>query len=324
MATANAWSDTDKDAAVVLTNSDRTARCSTTAGTGVRSTQRQLYATTGKWYAEFVVDNRASSDWTAGMSRAALSSNTGAIVDGAGNIKINNIFQTAIGSLANNDVISIAYDSGGNLFWARKNSGVWNNSGTANPDTGVGGFDTSFLAGSGDVPLSFYGLLANTQCTVRTNTADFTIASRPTTNFKSWMNESLVTMPILVAVKGSLVLAGSTTGLRIVRAATVGSVVLSGKVTGLIATRKNVAVAGSVSLGGQTVALRAVRKLAVTTAGYTLTGVSVNLAPRITLVPPSYTDADDFFVADVEVVIAGAVRPAFFSKRPPLAVVAQV
>jgi hypothetical protein len=138
------------------------------------------------------------------------------------------------------------------------------------------------------------------------------------------MNESLVTMPILVAVKGSLVLAGSTTGLRIVRAATVGSVVLSGKVTGLIATRKNVAVAGSISLGGQTVALRAVRKLAVTKASYTLTGSTANLAPRITLVPPSYTDADDFFVADVEVVIAGAVRPAFFSKRPPLAVVAQV
>jgi len=271
---ANAWDKTNKSATVTLSNGDRTARATTTAGQGAKSTQKRLYATAGKWYAEFVCDVRGSSDWACGMSRIALDLTGGAIVDGAGNIKINNVFQTAIGSLANNDVISIAYDSGGNLFWARKNNGVWNNSGTANPATGIGGFDTSFLAGSGDVPLSFYGLLSNTQATVRTQTAMFTQTLSSVSSFKSWMNESLAISYTLSAATGAVTLAGSPTVLRAARkmTASVGTVTLAGTATGLRSARLGASASGALVLNGLPATLRYAHVMAAVKGSFLLNG----------------------------------------------------
>jgi hypothetical protein len=52
---------------------------------------------------------------------------------------------TIAGSVAQGNVQSIAIDFGGKLIWYRINAGNWNNSGTANPATGVGGFSFSTI-----------------------------------------------------------------------------------------------------------------------------------------------------------------------------------
>jgi hypothetical protein len=44
---------------------------------------------------------------------------------------------------ASGDVICIAYDDTAKLIWARLNNNIWNNSGSADPATGVGGFVVS-------------------------------------------------------------------------------------------------------------------------------------------------------------------------------------
>lgn len=74
--------------------------------------------------------------------------------DQAGKIWLNN-FNGCVGAQVAvptaGQTIDIAMDFAGNLLWVRVNGGTWNNSGTANPSTGVGGFDLT-CAGTATPP----------------------------------------------------------------------------------------------------------------------------------------------------------------------------
>src|SRR4029077_13475902 len=65
-----------------------------------------------------------------------------------GNLLVDGVIQTGkgIGVPVSGDVIGVAVDFTNHLAWFRRNSGNWNNDGTANPATGVGGI--TIAAGS--------------------------------------------------------------------------------------------------------------------------------------------------------------------------------
>jgi hypothetical protein len=48
-----------------------------------------------------------------------------------------------VGALTAGDVVCLAIDHPNQRLWFRKNGGNWNNSGTANPATNIGGFNIS-------------------------------------------------------------------------------------------------------------------------------------------------------------------------------------
>ncbi len=79
-------------------------------------------------------------------------------------------------TFANNDILSFALDIDAALLWVRVNAGNWNNSGTANPATGVGGLAVPMLFSGANNGLVFPGCnLGNTsKSTMRLLSADFT------------------------------------------------------------------------------------------------------------------------------------------------------
>lgn len=60
-----------------------------------------------------------------------------------GLVRVNNQTLATISNYVAGDVVCIAFDPGSKLIWFRVNNGSWNNDGTANPATGVGGIDTN-------------------------------------------------------------------------------------------------------------------------------------------------------------------------------------
>lgn len=63
----------------------------------------------------------------------------------AGGVEINNTTVHTIQTFTQSDVLQMAVDLTNKLIWFNVNNGNWNNSGAANPATGVGGFSLSTL-----------------------------------------------------------------------------------------------------------------------------------------------------------------------------------
>lgn len=142
------WSTTDKSN-TNLTNGNLTATSSAINGSGRASSAGQ---SSGKYYWEYTYVNVSQTTTGAGFGStgAALPINTtqaGATgLGGGGGMFVNGVSQGSLSTRANGDVIGIAVDLTANLIWYRiAPSGNWNNSGTANPATGVGGFNISAL-----------------------------------------------------------------------------------------------------------------------------------------------------------------------------------
>jgi hypothetical protein len=64
----------------------------------------------------------------------------------AGDILLNGGSIATVQASVVGDKVWLATDIDGKLIWVRINNGNWNNSGTANPDTGTGGISISSLA----------------------------------------------------------------------------------------------------------------------------------------------------------------------------------
>jgi hypothetical protein len=123
----------------------------TTAGGGVRST---IGYSAGKYYWENTIGVFNSGNSGVGVASSIASlPNMGATGTQAaflypdGTIYINTTSAgISLGARSQGDVIGIALDVTAKLVWFRVSpSGLWNNSGTANPATGVGGFSCSVL-----------------------------------------------------------------------------------------------------------------------------------------------------------------------------------
>jgi hypothetical protein len=194
--TADAWNINDKTANLTLSNSDRTATSTNATDAAARSTKTRPYTggADGAYYAEFLL---GSATTVYGVGICPM---TSGVTTGADCVYLNcwsgEVFLqgTPIGDLATTfttgDVVSMAWNAVSGDVWFRKNAGNWNNSGTADPATGTGGFAASYLFDS--YALWTISTFSGTVNTVRTKFAQFT-QSVPT-GFSSWMGE--VKLPV--------------------------------------------------------------------------------------------------------------------------------
>lgn len=115
----------------------------------------------GKFYVEFLPVAGASRGLGVGVIKqtqsrlvgsGSLNSTGCALALGPGfqaGININNAIVGSFGTMANGTVVGMAIDITGKLIWFRNGAaGNWNNSGPANPATGVGGLSIAALTGN--------------------------------------------------------------------------------------------------------------------------------------------------------------------------------
>lgn len=163
---ASSWNPADAGTAITLSNSNTTATTNTTLETGVRSI---VSNSSGKLYAEFTSTSAMASFWGVGIASSTWNFTSSTIGSGTssvswstgGTVFFNNAsIGTAQGATASGSVISMAVDLGADLIWFRVNGGNWNNNGSANPATGVGGF--SIAGFSGGAGFTAFGDLGTT------------------------------------------------------------------------------------------------------------------------------------------------------------------
>ena len=185
----SAWNNTDKRN-LTLSNNDKTASTSAFVSAGVRSTTVYPSGSSGKFYAELAIQ---SISFYAGIADTTIDANqNGSLkafaVRETGAVSINGTSSgfPNLGSLSGTNTLCIAWDSDAKLVWFRKNAENWNNSGTANPATGIGGLSVSFAA---DINHAlWYQTGGNSEIvTIRTEVADFT--SSVPSGFTSWIGE---------------------------------------------------------------------------------------------------------------------------------------
>ena len=196
----DAWDDTRFEHTLyTFTDSNRTAiKNSGTAGTVISQASHDV----GKYFASFTCHAGSSPDIDIGLWDG-LAESSGYPSAGwwyntvSGEVGI--IPASAIGDVGasgDGDIVDIAVDLTTWKLWGRVNGGDWNSSGTADPTTGVGGFDMS------GTKLAEYYLYNNAGVsgygwTVNTGTVEFTYA--PPSGFSNWYgspNTELTASPL--------------------------------------------------------------------------------------------------------------------------------
>jgi hypothetical protein len=150
--TTTAWNPSDKSSGITLSNGNLTATMVSGGNSSVRSVANK---TSGKYYAEYTWSTLNTQSYV-GISLASTlisdmaNSFLSTVMAGSnGNIHVNGGGGGSFSTSGNGDTVCIAVDFTNNRFWARTNSGNWNNSGTADPATNTGGIDISSIAWSG-------------------------------------------------------------------------------------------------------------------------------------------------------------------------------
>jgi len=163
------------------------------AYTGARSTATK---TTGKYYFEFTGGGNPSTQGQVGLIRSTSAyGDTGGgsngcfwfITFGPGYIYSNNGAATVNMAVSTtpSDRICCAIDLDARLVWFRKNGGNWNNSGTANPATGIGGL--AVQATIALAPFVYFDVAAGTTsdtCTINLGATAF--AQTAPAGFGNW------------------------------------------------------------------------------------------------------------------------------------------
>ena len=274
--TADAWNANDLSAGVTLSNSDKTATHAAGAVSHVKSTS---YQTTGKCYVEISLTTAAPTTVFVGICKSTAvtsaavitSANNGIRYANAGDAYGNAGYINSIGTYTSGDIISIAADLDNDLFWIRKNSGNWNNSGTANPATGVGGMSS---ATSGAQAVFMYTDAAGAfNATIRTEAAELTQTTP--SGFLSWMGEALTVDPN-VTVTPTGVSAATAVGTASVTAAQNVSIDATGVAATTALGTATASVKVSTSATGQTAATALGTPTVSGKANITGTGVSAS------------------------------------------------
>lgn len=183
--TETVWNSADKGALIVLSNNDKTATFpSGSNGFGVRGTTYKG-PDSGKFYLEFASDIFLEYNGAIGfLNSTAEGGNLGDGVSGIPPmIDYSGYYygqSNGIGS-PNGKNVGWAIDTLSGKAWYRYNGGLWNNSATADPATGVGGYGyakaktiTPYMRARNPV----------TRSTLLTKTADFAYAAP--TGFDPW------------------------------------------------------------------------------------------------------------------------------------------
>jgi len=144
------WNPADRTAGIALSGNNLIAKNTSGANCGIRVVDRQV---AGKYYWECTCNtlvNTTSSIGIASLS-ATLSVSPVSAVGTSGVAKATGLIYVdgattgiTLGALTAGAVVCVAMDCTGRLVWYRLGAaGNWNNSGAANPATGVGGVSVS-------------------------------------------------------------------------------------------------------------------------------------------------------------------------------------
>jgi hypothetical protein len=163
--TTTTWSATDQLAAgtFALTNGGLTATI--TAGAGFGGVRSASPKTAGKLYAELKLDSSIGGSWALGVANSARALQQGehssganmAVVTDLGGIDINDAGKGAPFTVGVGSVIGVAVDFPAKLIWFRNGASAWNAGGTADPATGVGGYDITAIISTGLMLLFQHG-----------------------------------------------------------------------------------------------------------------------------------------------------------------------
>ena len=195
-ATGTTWNPSDTAGGIALSNNNLTATSSTSNGQGVRSTTSQ---SSKKWCAQIElvtatynmsvgIDNK--SDALTGYLGGSGSLGIGLYhqYDGGQQIYVNGspVSQGTAGPSSAGEIVTIELDATNNLVWftdtkMRAAGYTWNNSTTANPETGTGGLATSAFGGP-------YYLVANTQDTGSVFLLNPSPTNTCTASFQDWQS----------------------------------------------------------------------------------------------------------------------------------------
>ena len=151
------WSTTDKNSGISISGGDLTAQATTSGWKAGRATKSR---STGKFYFEATV---SSGDLGVGLGNASASLGNYVGADGNGVfiyahptigggvfISGGGIGAWTSGTISSGDVIQVAVDLDAKRLWAKRTTDAnWNASASANPATGVGGYDISGPAAGG-------------------------------------------------------------------------------------------------------------------------------------------------------------------------------
>jgi hypothetical protein len=156
-ASTTTFDPSNKDGDITLSGGNLVATAGAGAGIGtnVRTVATYTLGASVKKYCEFTATTISGSAASFGFglvngtfaigtaayigtdfNSAAVYGNDGALIRNDTVIGTGNTF-------VQGDIIGVAIDFSASLFWFRVNAGNWNNNGSANPATGVGGFDIS-------------------------------------------------------------------------------------------------------------------------------------------------------------------------------------
>lgn len=166
---ATSWSVSDHTANITLSNANLTMTFAQFGQLGGRSTDSFA---SGKYYWEVTFPNGSGSTTGSGVANAGATLTTfgaagQALVDTAGNVRINGTAVITIPNITAGGFACIALDIGASLIWFRNGAaGNWNNNATYNPATGTGGQSISaitgpFLAYGGDNNANGQSITAN-------------------------------------------------------------------------------------------------------------------------------------------------------------------
>lgn len=173
--------DPDTTVNASLSDSNRTA---THVGVAANSGARVLLThNTGKYYFEIKVVAHETADMIGLIAASANYGELIAIVALNGNLNVNNTYYGNLGGFVDADFAGIAVDFDADVVWFRKNAGSWNDSGTANPATGVGGLP--FPAGSALSPCVGFGVGSGGE-RYTGNFGDTAYANSAPSGFNSW------------------------------------------------------------------------------------------------------------------------------------------
>jgi hypothetical protein len=139
-------------AIVTLSNGNLTATGAAETWTGAIG-MSAMYQSTGKYYAEFTAETISATDIIGiqNSSAGVTAVFPGGTLNGLGwekdvSVLINNVAVANIATWTTSNTFSMAVDLGNQAIWFRVgSSGNWNNSGTANPATNMGGISIASL-----------------------------------------------------------------------------------------------------------------------------------------------------------------------------------
>lgn len=171
------WSLSDKSSNITLSSGLLTATALSAADGAVRAT---YVRSSGKHYAELNMVTVTGGDTGGGFANAsAVLANIGGSVAGAviqfkgGNVYNNGTLLFGNGNISGGGILRVAYDAAAHRVWIAFAGGNWNNSGSADPGTGVGGIDVSAWDSGGLFPCFSCGATAD-QCTANFGATTFT------------------------------------------------------------------------------------------------------------------------------------------------------